>query len=195
MKKYMLLFALMLMGFGVSSCSNETSNDASEDALGLVAPNGEKIAESIDEIRWFANDIIKTSYGEEMPFTITGIEYYPAKDGYIALVNYVMSDGISSNFVISNSVDLISNTRLDKLYAKNFSEGDMRWNEDHTAVIIGSDDPQIRLDTIIVGNIIYHCESGGCQPCEIAVVPSGGYSLITCIGCDDCKLSAVIYSK
>lgn len=194
MKKYMLLVALMLMGIGISSCSSDASNDASDDALSLVAPNGEKIAESIDEVRWVANDIIKVSYGEEIPFTITDIEYYPAEDGYIALVNYVMRGGVSSNFVISNSVNLISNTKLDKLYAKNFSEGDMRWNEDHTAVIIGSDDPQTRLDTIMVGNIIYHCE-GSCQSCAIALIPDGNHSMIACVGCDDCKLSAIIFGK
>jgi len=198
MKKYMLLFALMLMGIGVSSCSNEMSNDASEDALSLVAPNGEKIAESIDEIRWIANNIIKASYGEEKPFTITGIEYYPAEDGYVTLVNYVLSDGISSNFVMSNSVGLISSTKMDKLYAVNFSAEDIKQTKfgDYDAVVFGSDKAQTRLDPVIIGNTIYFCESASnCGLCIVEVIPNGNLSLVTCRGCDDCKLSAMIINK
>ncbi len=198
MKKYMLLFALMLIGIGVSSCLNDASNDASDEALSLVAPNGEKIAESIDEVRWVANDIIKVSYGEEKPFTITGIEYYPAEDGYITLVNYVMSGGVSSNFVMSNSVGLITSTKMDKLYAVNFSAEDIRQTKfgDYDAVVFGSDRAQTRLDPVIIGNTIYFCESASnCGPCMVEVIPNGNYTQVTCRGCDDCKLSSMIFNK
>lgn len=78
-----------------------------QNKLSIIAPNGEQIAESLEALQANTAMNIAKQFGRNHNFTITSIEYAPLDEGYLALVNYRLENGLTSNYALSSNREIL----------------------------------------------------------------------------------------
>lgn len=101
-----ILFVVLLFGFLFGGCNNDDDLEFTNEVkakLDLTAPNGQKIAESVESLSAIIDVIAEQYYGENKDVKISKIGYYDdVDDGYMAEVTYVTFDGYSNKVIITN---------------------------------------------------------------------------------------------
>lgn len=84
-----------------------------QNKLSIIAPNGEQIAESLEALQTNTAMNIAEQFGHNYDFTITSIEYAPLDEGYLALVNYCLENGLTSNYALSSNREILVDSPVD----------------------------------------------------------------------------------
>ena len=105
MKKKSLLI-IILLSFILGSCNNEELeyNDETRIDINLTAPNGQKIARSVESLTSLIAEVAEEAFGENKDIKIGDIIYHDADQGFIAEVAYTTYDGYSKNVIIANTL-------------------------------------------------------------------------------------------
>jgi hypothetical protein len=97
------LKALIVISLFAISCKHDTNSSDPAPTLNLVAPSGQRIASSIEQLKLRAYPVIIRKNGALVDFTITKINYYPVKTGLLAEIKYISKEGIEGNFILQSS--------------------------------------------------------------------------------------------
>lgn len=181
MKKINLL-ASLIFSFFLVACSNEGYIPSIE----LTAPNGDKIAESIEDVKLEISNYIAIEYGKDLAYTVTGVDYVAINDGFLAIINYMLEDGSKHNIVKTNNLNVLSNSSIDILIDNRVG--------DH---ILLEDDGKATLNFAsrsVKPSVSFVCKSElNCTPCKVIAKSVGESTEVTCTtDCEDCKLKAII---
>lgn len=84
----------------VISCKHDPNSGEHTSSLDLIAPSGQRIASSIEQLKSRANRVIILKNGALVDFTITKIKYYPVKTGLLAEIKYILKGGVEGNFIL-----------------------------------------------------------------------------------------------
>lgn len=147
-----LLLIIAILGFAFGSCDKESDEfvDNSKTSINLIAPNGQRIAATIDVLVNLVAEVAEEKYGENKDVEINDVIYHDTDQGFIAEIRYMTYDGHSSNLIISN---ITLDGSLDMKRMKTRSEG-------------GDTD----------GLTIYSCKNEDrrkCPDCEVAKTQEG----------------------
>lgn len=163
-------------------CSSETEVALPEaNTLSLVSPNGDRIAANMSELRQRTSNIIAKQFGDDYSFTIEDIKYTDVTTGFLAIIEYKLENGVTSNYAYSNNVKILNNVSLDQLTIEESSEGDY----------------------IPLGDVGFTCNSASkCAPCQVVSktyfmkTDDGNDRIVTEVSCStkcsDCKMNATI---
>jgi lipoprotein len=105
MKKKNLL-VIILLNFLFGGCNNEDLeyNDETRIDINLTAPNGQKIAESVESLTNLIAEVAEEAFGENKDIKIDDVIYHDTDQGFIAEVAYITYDGYSKNVIIANTL-------------------------------------------------------------------------------------------
>jgi len=90
-------FALIL----ITSCKEEAEK-FSHPELVLVAPNGDRLASNLAELKDWTKAVVQDKFGYNKEFEITNIEYFNVAKGFVAQINFKV-DAVDSHYIIGNS--------------------------------------------------------------------------------------------
>ena len=136
--------AILVIAFG--SCESDEFIEKERTSINLVAPNGQKIATTIEELTTLVAETVEKKYGESKDVEIDKVVYHDAEIGFIAEIKYVTYDGHSSNLIMSNAA-LGSSVKMKRIKTRGEGGG---------------------VDKVVV----YYCENGDskkCADCERTV--------------------------
>lgn len=145
---FLVIMAILVIAFG--SCESDEFIEKKRTSINLVAPNGQKIATTIEELTTLVAETVEKKYGENKDVEIDKVVYHDAEIGFIAEIKYVTYDGHSSNLIMSNAA-LGSSIKMKRLKTRGEGGG---------------------VDKVVV----YYCENGDskkCPDCEIAKTSNG----------------------
>jgi hypothetical protein len=99
-----LLLIIAILGFTFGSCDKESDEfvDNGNTSINLTAPNGQRIAATIEVLTNLVTEVIEEKYGENKDVEINDVIYYDTDQGFIAEIRYMTYDGHSSNLIMSN---------------------------------------------------------------------------------------------
>lgn len=119
-KQTLLLIAILGLTFG--GCDKESDDfvDVSGTSINLTAPNGQKIAATIEVLTNLVTEVAEEKYGENKDVKIENVIYHDTSYGFIAEIRYVTYDGHYSNLIMSN---VTLNGNLDAKRIKTRGEG------------------------------------------------------------------------
>lgn len=177
MKKNILVIILLAFLFGCENESDDLEFTFSEKALCLEAPNKEMISPDIMSLKMIAADVISIKTGIDPKFELQKVRYLSADTGYIAVVDYKMHDGTTSNFVIVKDADVKYESSISAVLSNSLSRTvktrEESGNEGHVTV--------------------FSClPDGKCEQCKVL----GEYDdnekvhTLTC-SCNDCIMKVV----
>jgi hypothetical protein len=113
--RFLLIVALVSITMGSFFIACSSDNDyaglevnANEKSLNLKAPNGEKIADNILQLKEIVSVSVAERFGIDKDFDITSLEYYPVPDGYVVLIQYRTLDDIEGGIVRTNSPSILA---------------------------------------------------------------------------------------
>ena len=98
---FLVIMAILVIAFG--SCESDEFIEKERTSINLVAPNGQKIATTIEELTTLVAETVEKKYGESKDVEIDKVVYHDAEIGFIAEIKYVTYDGHSSNLIMSNA--------------------------------------------------------------------------------------------
>jgi hypothetical protein len=106
-----VLISITMGGFFIA-CSVEDDFEGlevstNEKSLNLKAPNGEKIADNILQLKEIVSVYVAERFGIDKDFDITSLEYAPVPDGYAVLIKYRTLDDIEGGIVRTNSPSIL----------------------------------------------------------------------------------------
>lgn len=198
--KVKIFLCTCLILLGLTGCDNDTvldPNMSKQNELSIIAPNGEKIAESMETLQARTAMNIAEQFGDDYGFTITSIEYTPLDEGYLALVNYQLENGTTSNYAVSNNMEVLTNSLVDVITYSS-SNAPLQYGENGEVSIT------FTKSTSAANSISFKCKSASnCKPCQVKIVTGNteegsfvtgeGKTTISCSDtCPDCKLEATI---
>jgi hypothetical protein len=112
--RFLLIAVLISITTGVFFIACSAENDleglevsTNEKSLNLKAPNGEKIADNILQLKEIVSVSVAERFGIDKDFDITSLEYAPVKDGYAVLIKYRTLDDIKGGIVRTNSPSIL----------------------------------------------------------------------------------------
>lgn len=148
MRKQILL-TIAILGFALGGCDKESDDliDVTKSSINLIAPNGQRIAVSVEALTNLVTKVVEEKYGENKDVKIDDVIYHDASYGFIAEIRYETYDGHFSNMIMSN-ISLDDNLDIKRI--KTRGEG-------------GNTD----------GVTIYSCKNedrGKCPDCEVSKV-------------------------
>lgn len=101
MKRTLLYVAAFALACFSYSCSDD--GDLAQTELNLIAPNGDRIANNVNELSKWTSAVVLDKFGAgNEEFTITDVQYFDVAQGYVAQVNFEVN-GQPSHFLIGNS--------------------------------------------------------------------------------------------
>lgn len=201
MKTKNIFLILSIFLIGMTGCNDEVENFESipqqEETLQLQAPNGEKIAANLEDLKAQTALLVAQSFGDDYPFAITNIEYADVHDGFLALVTYQLEDGTISNYALSNSQSVLQATAIDEFVVEGEAMGHIEYNETTGEAYMTTTKATTSTTTK------YVCKSASsCSPCQVKMQivhddidtsPTARGITISCTeNCVDCKLKAYI---
>lgn len=122
MRNFRFMAYWLLLLAGMTGCNDESKIDSvkeSKDNLVLEAPNGEMIATDILSLKDEMRELVARQFGDDFDFEITDIEYVEPDDGYLALITYRLADGRISNYVRTNSTEVINSLSVNRIFIGN----------------------------------------------------------------------------
>jgi hypothetical protein len=105
MKKFIVFLVVTIVAVTTFTYCTQNQVEVNENLnskLSLIAPNGYKIAKSITVLEKWAEKIAQEKFMTTLKCEIKEIKYFDVKDKYVAQVDYQISDGQMSSFLISN---------------------------------------------------------------------------------------------
>jgi hypothetical protein len=135
-----LLTGIVSFGIIVQSCSQNDDSlgiqiSENEKTLNLTAPNGEKIAENILQLKEIVSVSVGERFGTDKEFYITSLEYIPVREGYAVLVKYRTSDNMEGGLVRVNSRSVYLETDTGILIRENIR---LKSSPENTAIFEGN---------------------------------------------------------
>lgn len=117
------LFVLILF-LSIISC-NKSSDEVLNLNVSLKAPSGDIIASSIEELKDIISPIIDEKYNYDVKYEIITIDFIDSPKGFVAIIDYITSEGEESNLVYSkdfpNEINIEKNIK--KLYCSQSKGG------------------------------------------------------------------------
>jgi hypothetical protein len=106
-----VLISITMGGFFVACSSDDDTEglevNSNEKSLNLRAPNGEKIADNILQLKKIVSVSVGERFGIDKDFDITSLEYVPIEDGYVVLIKYRTFDDIEGGILRTNSLSIL----------------------------------------------------------------------------------------
>ena len=191
MKKTAFSLALSLIMMSVCACSNEEAGTMvpAEEELQLVAPSGVQFAATRAQLQEEASTVAFEKFGTT-ECTVLSIEYAPLDEGYLALVYFELEDGTLSSYAQTNSLEVMQATKVDELQIKGAKMIPQQPAEDGSVTFMM--ESTTRVEPVTIGNIKYYCEGSCNNPCQVFFTVVGNKAIVSCDGCDDCRLKAEI---
>lgn len=204
-KNVFIAIWLIASSLVLTSCHGEKENEIpgqNESDISLVAPNGQRIAEDMTSLEKEVSMMVAKQFGDDLKFNITSIEYAPVDKGYLALINYSLYDGRSSNFAKTNNTKVLTNSPADIVHYKRPMDN-LRFEKTDDNAITLHGEVQTR-STNTGENYSFVCKSAtNCKPCQVKIVSvkkdyltdteDGSTTKISCSDrCTDCKLEVTI---
>lgn len=197
MKKVLFLTCWIMSIAFITSCNNKDEMPIqNEETISLIAPNGETIASDMATLNNEVATIIAKQFGDDLEFTITGIDYADINDGYLAIVNYQLATGQASNYAKSNSPTVLSSSAIDQLHMDGVFNKE-KWDMSEGKTVLSNAITSTRSEAA-ARNVSFVCKSAsGCKPCQVKVSQiissDKETTTISCTAtCKDCKLEAYI---
>lgn len=179
MKKnvWSVYMAVVIFTSIIICCSNETQQPEllnEPNRLSLIAPNKRAIATDLNALKQQTAEAVKIHYGEEMPFEITNVTYEHVDQGYLAWVEYKLSNGYTSKYIITTNMKVIGNMKADQLIIKSPLSKGKQLSEDTVAKFIcealpGCTSCQVCYDAM---EYVAYCKSEDCEGngCKLIVI-------------------------
>lgn len=104
-KIFLIIISILMVMSIYQSCNKDESLLSFTSEEVLISPNGEKLFNSINELKLIIEDDIFISYNEHLKYAITKIEFLRGLDkGCAALITYKLKDGGIRNFALNKGV-------------------------------------------------------------------------------------------
>lgn len=191
--------AALFLGLLIA-CNQETDLNNRSSKLSLIAPSHEAIATDLNALEQQTAQIAKLHYGAELQSEITNISYEDVDQGFFAWVEYKLSNGYTSRYVITNNERIIKNTKVSS-YTVNIDTSDIS----SLTKASSGETSNIKTDRLVLGTnkektkstdeVLFYCEAlPGCTHCKVNYTPITGEVFCTSDNCaiNSCQLKAII---